>query len=97
MIGQSQNSQSEWGHQRGLPFYREALLTGRLSTIDLLVLKSLDLLLLTIKNYLLYYKTSYLNKEVNRTEPSPSVSTPCLLDPDACTTITINGFVIQTQ
>ncbi len=28
------------------------------------------------KNYLLFYKTSYLNEDINRTEPSPSVSVP---------------------
>ena len=27
--------------------------------------------------YFLSYKTSYLNEEVNRTDPSPSVSLPC--------------------
>ncbi len=32
-----------------------------------------------IKNIIyLFYKTSYLNEEVNRTEPSPSVRLPCL-------------------
>ncbi len=51
---------------------------GRLSTIDLLVLTCLVQLLWIMQTYLLLYKTScYLNEEVNRTEPSPSVSVPC--------------------
>ncbi len=50
---------------------------GRLSTVDLLVLTSLDQLLLIIKFlFHLCYKTSYLNEEVNCTVPSPSVSFP---------------------
>ncbi len=31
------------------------------------------------KQYLLLYKASYLNEEVNHTEPSPSVSVPCFI------------------
>jgi hypothetical protein len=50
---------------------RESLLRGRLSTVDLLVLTSLDQFF-----DLLFYKTSYLNEEVNCTEPSLSVSVP---------------------
>jgi hypothetical protein len=51
---------------------------GRLSTVDLLVLTSLDQLLFTLQTLLtLFYKTSYLNKESNRTEPSPPISVPC--------------------
>ena len=50
---------------------RESLLKG-ISTIDLLVLASLDQLLSLLKMYIfLSYKTSYLNEEVNRTGPSP--------------------------
>jgi hypothetical protein len=46
---------------------------GRISTFDLLELTSLDQLIFKMKKYFpLYYKTSYLNEEVNRTEPSPS-------------------------
>jgi hypothetical protein len=56
---------------------REPLLKGRLSTVDLLVLTSLDQLLLIVQtHYLHFYKTSYPNEEVNCTEPSPSVSVP---------------------
>ncbi len=51
-------------------------LRGRLSTVDLLVQANIDQLLLTLKQYLLYYKTSYLNEEVSCTEPSPSLSVP---------------------
>jgi hypothetical protein len=49
---------------------------GRLSTVDLLVLTSLDQLLLIVDIIYLLYKTSYFNEEVNCTEPSPSVSIP---------------------
>jgi hypothetical protein len=37
--------------------------------VDLLVLTSLDKLLSILKIYLPFYKTSYLNEEVNHTEP----------------------------
>jgi hypothetical protein len=48
-----------------------------ISTVDLLVLTSLDHLLFIVKLYFfLFYKTTYLNEEVNRTEPSPSVRVP---------------------
>ncbi len=42
----------------------------RLSRVDLLVLTSLDQIIY------LRYKTSYLNVEINCTEPSPSISVP---------------------
>jgi hypothetical protein len=32
---------------------------------------------LILKIIFTFYKTSYLNEEVNCTEPSPSVSVPC--------------------
>ncbi len=54
-------------------YNREPLLKGRLSTFDLLVLTSLDQLLLTLQTL---HKTSYLNEEVNCTEPFLSVSAP---------------------
>jgi hypothetical protein len=45
---------------------------GRLSTVDLLVLTSLDQLLFILKIvFTFFYKTSYLNEEVNGIEPSP--------------------------
>jgi hypothetical protein len=48
-----------------------------LSTIDLLVLNSLEQLLVILQTlFTFYYKTSYLNEEVSRAEPSPSVSVP---------------------
>jgi hypothetical protein len=51
---------------------------GRLNTIDLLLLTSLDQLIFMLKIlFQFFYKTSYLNEEVNCTEPSPSVSIPC--------------------
>jgi hypothetical protein len=52
-------------------------LKGRLNTINLLVLTSLDPLPLLMKTLFTLYKTSYFNEEVNRTEPFPSVSIPC--------------------
>jgi len=55
----------------GKSYWRE-----RLSAVDLLVLISLDLLLLILKRWFTFLQTSYLNEEVNRTEPSPSVSVP---------------------
>jgi hypothetical protein len=51
--------------------------SGRLSTVDLLVLTSLDQLLY----YLPFYKTNNLNEEVNCTEPSSSVSIPWTREP----------------
>jgi hypothetical protein len=45
---------------------REALLKEKARTVDLLVPTSL-----------FFYKTSYLNEEVNCTDPSLSVSIPC--------------------
>ncbi len=50
---------------------------GRLRTVDLFVLTSLDQLIFGIENinYLLY-KTSYLNEEVNCTEPSLQLEFP---------------------
>jgi hypothetical protein len=49
---------------------------GRLSTVDLLVLTSLDQFF-CIENIInLSYKTSYLNDVVNCAEPSPLVSIP---------------------
>ncbi len=53
----------------GSPYWK-----GRLSTVDLLVLTSLDQLLLIVNHYLLFYKTSYLNGEVNCTLPSTKCS-----------------------
>jgi len=52
---------------------------GRVSTVCLLVLTSLDRQLLQLKiMFYLFYKTRYLNEEVNCTEPSPSASIPWL-------------------
>jgi hypothetical protein len=48
---------------------------GMLSTVDLLVLTSLNWLLLKLKNIIFhFYKTSYPNEEVTYTESFPSVS-----------------------
>jgi hypothetical protein len=57
---------------------RKPNLTGTsISTCDLLVLTSLDHLLFTLQLlFTLFQKTSYLNVEVNCTEPSPSVRVP---------------------
>ncbi len=56
---------------------RETLLAGRISTDDLLVLTSSDQLLFILKLYFSFYKTNYLNEEVNRIERSPSVRGSC--------------------
>jgi len=62
---------------KGKSHSREPLLKGRLSTVDFFVLTSLDELLLILQELFdFFYKTSYLNEEVNSTEPSPSVSVP---------------------
>jgi len=54
---------------------REPLLKGKLSTVDLLALTGLDLMLLIFATLFTFFpKTSYLNQEVNCTEPSLSVS-----------------------
>jgi hypothetical protein len=58
---------------------REILLRGRLSTINLLELTSLDELVYKFKFKLfifLFFKTSYLNEEVNCTELSPQLVFP---------------------
>jgi hypothetical protein len=48
--------------------------------IDLLALTSSDQLVFLLKVYFLFFvKTYYLKKEVNCTEPSPTVRTPCNL------------------
>ncbi len=61
-------------HQSGNPYLR-----GRLSTVDLLVLTNLVQLLWVQQTLFTFFcKTSYLNEEVNRTEPSPSVSVICI-------------------
>jgi hypothetical protein len=60
------------------PFAGEVLLVGEsLNTIDLLLLTSLENLFLILQTLLIFYKTSYLNGEVNRTELSLSVRVPC--------------------
>ncbi len=51
---------------------------GRLTNVDLLVLTSVDQLPFQLKMLYFFYKTSYLNEEVNCTEASPSVSIPWL-------------------
>ncbi len=50
---------------------------GRLSTVDLLVLISVDKLLFNWKYYLLVFKTSSPNEEVNCTVPAPLVRALC--------------------
>ncbi len=56
---------------------------GRLSTVDLLVLMSLDQLIFKLKILLtFFYKTSYLNEEVICTELTPSVNITCLSQQD---------------
>jgi hypothetical protein len=50
--------------------------TGKLCTVDLLVLTSSDSACFVITHILNLFQTSYLDEEVNRTEPSASVSVP---------------------
>jgi len=50
---------------------------GRLSTVDLLVLTSLDQILILLEIlFTFFYKTSYPTEEINCTQPAPSVSIP---------------------
>jgi hypothetical protein len=60
-------------------YFQQGTLTEkeRISTVNLLVLTSLNLLLLIVKTLFTFYKTSNLNEEVNCTEPSPSVRVLC--------------------
>jgi hypothetical protein len=53
--------------------------TGRISTVDLLVLSSLNFLFILNAYYLRFSQNElpYLNEEVNCTEPSTSVGVPC--------------------
>jgi hypothetical protein len=62
------------------PSLNHATLTGwgKLNTTNLLTLTRLDKLLSILQTFLLFSKTKYLNEEVNRTEPSPSVCVPWL-------------------
>jgi len=67
---------SVYTHTAGNPHCK-----GRLGTIDLLVLTSLNKLLV-LKTLISIYKTGDLNEEVNRTEPFPLVSVPCTPTPN---------------
>jgi hypothetical protein len=54
------------------PYTREALLKGRISTVDLLVLTGSDQLIFMLKLYFFFfYKTTYLNEKVNLSQTSP--------------------------
>jgi hypothetical protein len=70
-------------YQAGKPYWR-----GRISTVDLLVLTRLDQLVFILKCFFLTFviKTRDLKEEVNCTDPSPSVSVPCVKP--SCTTTT---------
>jgi hypothetical protein len=50
----------------------------RVSTVDLPVLTSSEQLVLRLKNHLCSEQGRYLNEEVKRTEPSPSLRVPGL-------------------
>jgi len=54
----------------------KSYLRGRLSTVYLLILTSLDQLFFIEKNIYVLYKTSYFNDEVKCTEPSPQLVFP---------------------
>jgi hypothetical protein len=55
----------------------KSYLRGRVSTVDLLVLASLDQLLVILKYYLRLLQNGLSEEEVNGTELSPSVNIPC--------------------
>jgi hypothetical protein len=57
---------------------RESLLKGKISTVDLLVLISLDHLFFILKLHLTFYIKTNLNENVNNTGTSPSVWVPSL-------------------
>jgi hypothetical protein len=65
--------------RKGVDASRQGSLTEgvRLSTVDLLVVTGLDQLFCFENITCIFYITTYLNEEVNCTEPSPSVSNPC--------------------
>jgi len=67
----------QWNLQRKEP--GKSNWKGRLSTVDLLARTSLDQLLWILIVLFIYFKTSFLNEEVNCTEPSPTVSIPWTL------------------
>ncbi len=70
-------SDQSWGTSE-TPLPGKSCWRGRLSTIDLLALTSLDHSFFIFKMLFFYfYKTTYLKKEVNGTEPSPLISFPC--------------------
>ncbi len=63
-----------------------------ISTVDLLVSRCLDLLLFILKLYFVIYKTTYLNEEINCTEPYPPARVPCF---QLC--ISCNIYLNQTS
>ncbi len=74
---------------------------GRLSTVDLLVLNSLDKLIFISEILITCYEMSCLNEEVNCTELSPSVCVPwlyhCAKLPNQSKFTPFSIFVIQYQ
>ncbi len=63
----------------GCPETGKSCFKGRLRTVDLLALTSSDQLLLILKIlFTLFTKTSYLNEEVNGTEPTLRIVFPVL-------------------
>ncbi len=61
----------------GLVFPRNPRWTGRISTVDLLAVTNSDQLLFTLNTETIFLnETTYLKKEVNCTEISPSVRLP---------------------
>jgi hypothetical protein len=63
-----------WSILRYLIYPGKSHRGGRLSTVVLLSLITLDHLIM--QHNLHFYKTRYLNEEVNRTEPYPSIRLP---------------------
>jgi len=54
--------------------------SGRVTTVDLLVITtSIQLLSIQKNDIFTFFRTLYLHEEVNRTEPSSSARVPCSL------------------
>jgi hypothetical protein len=77
--------------------YIQRTLTEEEGSVQLtsLTLTSLDHLLLRMQTLItFFYKTGYLNEEVNRTEPSPSVSVPWYIYIHVCV---LQGSLTETE
>jgi hypothetical protein len=71
----TENGQYKVHYCGALPLPGKSYWWGRLSTVDLTSLDQLVFILKILFSF--FYKTSYLNEEVNSAEPSSLVSIPC--------------------